>query len=110
MDEAGGRADDVSITGMEIGQFVAVRSPWRRIVEETREPGASVARVAQRYGVNANQVFGWRRLYESGGLQVLPQASVKLLPVSVAEELEVTQAQVSSAPSGTIHIELRGGL
>ena len=58
MDEAGGRADDVSITGMEIGQFVAVRSPWRRIVEETREPGASVARVAQRYGVNANQVFG----------------------------------------------------
>ena len=30
----------------------------RRIVEETLAPGASVARVAQAHGVNANQVFG----------------------------------------------------
>lgn len=103
---------------VEVGRFVAVRSPRRRrsveerrrIVEETLEPGASVARVAQRYGVNANQVFGWRKLYESGGLQVLPQASVKLLPISVAEEPKVAQAQVSSSFSspGTIHIELPG--
>jgi transposase len=104
------------MASMEMGQLVTVRSPRRRrsveerrrIVEETLEPGASVARVAQRYGVNANQVFGWRRLYESGGLEVLPQASVKLLPVSIAEEPEVAQAQVSSSPSGTIHIELPG--
>ncbi len=103
---------------MEMGQFVAVRSPrrrWsveerRRIVEETLEPGASVARVAQRYGVNANQVFGWRRLYEGGGLQALPQASVKLLPVSIDDVPEAAQAQVSPSASsrGTIHIELPG--
>jgi transposase len=37
-----------------------------RIVEETLEAGASVARVALRYGVNANQVFQWRRLYRDG--------------------------------------------
>jgi transposase-like protein len=37
----------------------------RRIVEETLMAGASVARVARRHGVNANQVFGWRRLYLS---------------------------------------------
>jgi transposase len=32
----------------------------RQIVEETLEAGASVARVAQRHAVNANQVFYWR--------------------------------------------------
>ena len=32
----------------------------RRIVEETLEAGASVARVARRHEVNANQVFYWR--------------------------------------------------
>jgi len=40
----------------------------RRIVEETLAPGASVARVARAHGVNANQVFGWRRLYVAGRL------------------------------------------
>jgi transposase len=37
----------------------------RRIVEETLEPGASVARA---HGVNANQVFKWRTLYREGRL------------------------------------------
>jgi transposase-like protein len=40
----------------------------RRIVEETLEAGASVARIAMKYGVNANQVFQWRRLYSQGKL------------------------------------------
>jgi transposase len=40
----------------------------RRIVEETLEPGASVARVARAHGVNANQVFKWRTLYREGRL------------------------------------------
>jgi len=40
----------------------------RRIVEETLLPGASVARVARAHGINANQVFGWRRLYLAGRL------------------------------------------
>lgn len=38
----------------------------RRIVEETFEPGMSVARVARRHDVNANQVFAWRREYLIG--------------------------------------------
>lgn len=41
----------------------------RRIVEEALEPGASVARVARTHGVNANQLFGWRRLYLHGRLE-----------------------------------------
>ena len=40
----------------------------RRIVEETLVAGASVARVARAHGVNANQVFYWRKLYQAGQL------------------------------------------
>ena len=35
----------------------------RQIVAETHEPGVSVPMVAQRYNLNANQVFRWRRLF-----------------------------------------------
>ena len=38
----------------------------RQIVEETFVPGASVAVIARAHGVNANQVFNWRRLYQQG--------------------------------------------
>lgn len=31
------------------------------IVQETLAPGASVSAVARRHGVNAKQVFGWRK-------------------------------------------------
>ena len=43
-------------------------SEKRRIVELTLEPGASVALVARANGVNANQVFKWRRALERGEL------------------------------------------
>jgi transposase len=51
-----------------------------KIVEKTFEPGASVAEVARAYGVNANQVFTWRRKYRQG--QVV-KAGPNLLPVRV---------------------------
>ena len=35
----------------------------RQIVAETHEPGVSVPMVAQRYNLNANQIFRWRRLF-----------------------------------------------
>ena len=41
----------------------------RRIVEETLADGVSVAIVARPNGVNANQVFYWRKLYRSGLLE-----------------------------------------
>jgi transposase len=56
----------------------------RRIVEETMVPGASVARVARAHEINANQVFGWRRLYLAGRLGA-QKPGMKLLPVRVSE-------------------------
>jgi len=40
-----------------------------RIVKLTLEPGARVAGIALANGVNANQVFRWKRQYERGELQ-----------------------------------------
>ena len=40
----------------------------RWIVEQTLAPGASVAKVARRHGVNAKQVFAWRKQYREGRL------------------------------------------
>jgi transposase len=80
--------------------------------------GASVARIARAHGVNANQVFGWRRLYLSGRLGE-QRATMKLLPVRVSESLPpvtthasgeaATSIEVANPKSnpGRIHIELR---
>ncbi len=82
------------------------------MVEETLAPGASVARVARAHAVNANQVFGWRRLYLAGRLgQQKP--GIKLLPVRVSESksapvvVEHRATDFSQPQSGTIHIKLR---
>ncbi len=83
----------------------------RRIVDETLEAGASVARVALKYGVNANQVFQWRRLHRDGKLGVAAEQAIKLLPVSVTEEVELRKpepSQVEPVRCGAIHIELPG--
>jgi len=80
-------------------------------VEETFEVGASVARVALKHGVNANQVFQWRRLYRDGKLGAAPPSAMKLLPVSVADDEELSKSEpveVGPASSGAIHIELPG--
>jgi len=83
----------------------------RRVVEETLEPGASVAKIALKYGINANQVFQWRRLHRDGKLGAAPTNAIRLLPVSVSEEEEAATSEVTEAAppsSGAIHIELPG--
>ena len=56
----------------------------RAAVEETLRPGASVAVIARRHGVNANQVFHWRKLYREGRLEVASPAA-QLVPVRITE-------------------------
>ena len=53
------------------------------MVEETLRPGSSVAVIARRHGVNANQVFHWRKLYREGRLDLEP--ATHLVPVRIAE-------------------------
>ena len=87
-------------------------SEKRRMVELTFQPGASVAQVARANGVNANQLFGWRRALERGELVEPVSGSTALLPVTVSAACESStrkaawQEQLSS--SGSIHIEFPG--
>ena len=91
----------------------------RRIVEETHVRGASVATVARRHQVNANQVFTWRQLYRQGLLEEkVTGEAAEMLPVQVTtptvlpsehsrrRPLRSTQRR---CPSGCIEIELPSG-
>jgi transposase len=85
----------------------------RQIVEETLQAGASVARVARAHGVNANQVFTWRRQYHRGQLERGTNETLRLLPVRVVEAASET-GRSRSAPAyrtapGMIHVELPKG-
>jgi transposase len=78
-----------------------------QIVQLALKPGASVAEVARAHGVNANQVFKWRRAFERGELSEL---SVALVPVTVdSRRDESREIEGAASPAtGAIHIELPG--
>ena len=80
----------------------------RRIVEETLVEGASVARVARNHGVNANQVFGWRRLYQRGLLGG-NGAGTALVPVTVSDSPAMAEPSPSLVSSGSIQLRLPKG-
>lgn len=86
----------------------------RSIVEQTRAPGVSVARIAREHGINANQLFKWRREF----LLAKPatpvpnrpaQPPVSLVPVTVvSEQLTPTSAPAAATGKGQIEITLAG--
>jgi len=80
-----------------------------KIVEESFEGSASVAELAQKYAVNANQIFQWRKTYREGRLG----NSINLLPVTVSQEAIVKAADEGRTPcpppTGTLKIELPKG-
>ena len=66
----------------------------RAVVEATLRPGAlSVSRIARHHGINAYQVFKWRRAFRDGTLDGVTPA---LVPVEIVHSA-VTQ------PSATAH-------
>jgi transposase len=89
-----------------------------RIVEEASVPGASVALVARSHGVNANQVFAWRKLHLTGKLidkrlKAVTPTTPRLLPVTISDadqrlgiavDAPTTPVQCTE-PSGSIHIQ-----
>ena len=71
----------------------------RHLVEQTFEPGASVALIARHNDINANLLFKWRREYRKGayGEPMLPKRTAALatpapplLPVSVIADTPAT--------------------
>jgi transposase len=102
-----------------VGQREPTRRRWaiaekRRIVEQTLAAGGSVARVARAHGVNANQVFQWRRQYHRGLLGAGNTETMNLLPVRVREAPAREAVQSSDEPRrrtalGMIQVELPKG-
>ena len=76
----------------------------RRIVDESLMDGASIAEVARRHDLNANQLFTWRRQF---GFE-LDTASVvtTILPVTITPECEM---ETGSGGGGQMEIVLAAG-
>ena len=92
----------------------------RAIVEQSQVRGTSVAKVAQHHGINANVVFGWRRLYRQGLLSGEAAADAPpLLPVQITTPT-VLPGESGAAPEparrrrrdrgSAIEIEFAGGI
>jgi transposase len=83
----------------------------RRIVEESYEPGVSVARLARAHQVNANQIFHWRKLYREGLLaDDAEMPATQWLPVCLAEGPPEEPRPLEPAQTyGAIEIELPRG-
>jgi transposase len=79
-----------------------------RIVEETLEVGASVAQVARRHAVNANQVFYWRKQYREGRFGKGRPGN--LLPVTVSEIPPNRSGRARGASFVLPQLELESGV
>jgi transposase len=79
----------------------------RQIIAESFEPGASVAKVARRHGVNANLLFTWRR--QQGAKLADSREVPQLVPVTIAAEPVSGVPAVASGPVGRMEIVLGAG-
>ena len=89
----------------------------RRIVAEAVLPGASVADIARRHGVNANLVFNWRKTARAALLAAAPNASAvtlrenasplaaehsEFMPIGVIGRAEDEEPALIAGPSSTV--------
>ena len=73
----------------------------QRILAEATAPGASVALVARKHGVNANLVFGWMRLRKAGLLGTASEPAA-LLPVEVGTPTVLPDRATRPAPASQV--------
>jgi transposase len=80
------------------------------LVEQTMQDGASVARIARENGVNANQVFAWRKLYREGALGTTANTPTALMPVTLTEATSPLSSPLGDTTStGVIRLECANG-
>ena len=100
MSDAGRRSADDG----ERGRRAWSADHKQRIIEGSFAPGASLAEVARRYGLNANMLYTWRRQERRAGGDGEP---ADIVPVKVV----ATPIALAAGPSsmGRIEIVLVGG-
>ncbi len=77
----------------------------RRIVDESLEDGVSIAEIARRHDLNANQLFTWRRQF--GVEPSEPKDLAPILPVTIASDM--TADEVEPRSTGQMEIVLAEG-
>ena len=83
-------------------EVAATDTLGRRRGPRTAEAWVSVALVARRHEVNANQIFSWRRMYRAGLLDGKSSARAsQLLPVKIAKRKRPPR----SASTAVLHPE-----
>lgn len=70
------------------------------VVAACGQPGASVAEVSRRYGLNTNLVQTWRRQAREKAVRVVPERQDAFVPVVCAEP-------VRTAATGDIELKVR---
>lgn len=73
-----------------------------RIVAESLEPGASVACVAARHRVAAQQVTTWRRLAREGGLVLPAREGALFAPLMIGAGPPAAAADVASSTNAPV--------
>jgi len=97
------------------GQVLATRRKRRKwsddekrmICGQTRVSGVSVAQVARRYDVNANQIFNWLKDPKFTGDDGAAPNDVRFLPVEIVDEPMRPEPPLET--SGIIDLELANG-
>jgi transposase len=72
------------------------------MVRESFEPGKSVSMVARQHGVNPNQLFHWRKLYQDGSLSAV-SAGEEVVP---ATGLSDALKQIRELAGGVCAVEV----
>jgi transposase len=103
------KVDDTSKARVAGGTYKRPNFPAafrRRLVEESLEPGASVALIARRNDINANLLFKWRRQYLKAehGRPTSPERAAPeperetplLLPVSIVAQTPAPATTVNA--------------
>jgi transposase len=94
-----------------------------QLVEEACRPGNSVSEVARRRGINASQLFGWRRQALAKGLITDHRPDLNIAPALTFAPVEVAKPAITDTEdavpparrrkatrtSGRVEIELNSG-
>lgn len=79
----------------------------RMICAQARMAGVSVAQVARRYDVNANQIFNWMKDPKFAVDDMAEEDDARFLPVEIVAE--PTPSAPTAETSGVIELELTNG-
>lgn len=81
----------------------------RQIVEEARQPGATMSEVARRHGVRGEELYEWRRAVREGRSLEDDGSEHRFIPVVIQDEPPAPVEDPSVRRPTSIELVLRAG-